>query len=412
MKYYEFIKSTFLNKKVISILSLILLTFSQIMLFTIIKSGYSVYEGYNSLKKLQENHVYLGNDQSTDEQFKRNFNQQNMSNSNKTAKEFLSYMDKNYKYAISWSTSSSESLDNFSLQLKTISEDYNKFYNLTTRSGRFFTHKDFITTSSIIPVVIGSKLANKYKLGETFTLLNTSNNVNEKYKVIGVLDNNSSITSVYNLDTKNYLNFAIIRPFRDIDVSKINILQLSAGFQDLLIYDSEKIKVNDLSSLAKKDDFFNMKFYSIDENIKEFFELYKTRAITLAIFTGILLLITCLLIIWNTINSVESLKFDLSIRSFLGLSFKDIKISLCIYKILLFMISAILTFIYFIFLKFKYDSLDTSETQIIYIMGLTKIDYLAFLTTFFLVALPLIFSFVLSIWKIKKIPLTLRMISD
>lgn len=189
------------------------------------------------MQTLVKRKVYVGNDQSTGKQFSQNFKQKNIAKTNAYARKVFAYLDKNYHYSLRWSFDSS--LNNGdSVSIDTVNSNFFKFYLFRIAAGRSFNSADYTSNSQYIPVLVGANVAKGQPLGSKFTAVNTSSGKKEYYRVVGILQQNANVPSVYLLDNQNYLNNTIIRPLRKVDKTNLTAVQLLAAAQDLIVFDS------------------------------------------------------------------------------------------------------------------------------------------------------------------------------
>ncbi|QDH21663.1 ABC transporter permease [Saccharibacillus brassicae] len=76
-----------------------------------------------------------------------------------------------------------------------------KYFNLEVEKGRTFRAEDYQKKSSIIPILIGSDLTFKYKLGDILSPLGS-----QRYQVVGILKQDSS-----------YIDIMATRDFKNLD---------------------------------------------------------------------------------------------------------------------------------------------------------------------------------------------------
>lgn len=411
MNSLKMVKDIFFKRKIPAIISLVLIIAANIILFMVMRSIFAVYEGYTSLDELRSQEVYVGNDQSTDEQLQKLYGSEYYDQSNEKAKELFTYLNKNFNYAISWQMNSSDlSIGNSPITIKTINEDFTNFFPFQVKKGEMFSSENFDKSSEIIPIIIGASLEEKYPVGSELVAINPSNAEEETYKVIGILEDNTYTTSIYNLDSKIYLNYTVIRPLRNIDIANINIIQLTDGFQDLLIYGADNAKVNELESLIQKDDFFNIKFYSATQHIDSFFSMYKKRVIMMGSVGLFFLIITSILMIWNVTISYKILIKDIAIRALVGLSISKLRVSIILYQLLISLASILPVYIFALNMRLQIEKSSMSFFKTINNLGLAEMDLISIGILFiFLLGVNVISGLIIN-WYISKIPISLRVI--
>ena len=191
------------NIFIVSIITIILVAFLNVLTVYTVSNGISYWEGYSALNKLRKQKVYLGNDQITDNQ-DRSITKSKTNNTK--AKAILNYLDKNYDYAISWDASNDSRVNAMTMDQKSL-----EMYPIKVAQGQKLKARDF-HRNKVIPVLVGSKLAKKYPLHHQFTYRDGSTGKRQSYQVAGILTASSSIPSPYLFQNQNYLDNTIIIP--------------------------------------------------------------------------------------------------------------------------------------------------------------------------------------------------------
>ncbi|MCV3315912.1 hypothetical protein NVV78_08155 [Pediococcus ethanolidurans] len=145
----------------------------------------------------------------------------------------------------------------------------------------------------------------------------------EKLKIIGFLDKRAALSSIYELDSKEYLNDTIIRPLRVSDQRFVKYDDIDQGVQDLLIFGKDANRYKKIEKYANNLNVSNVKFYSINSNIKEYMNTYSESLIGIIIFIIIISIIVIGLSIWNLSKSLLTIKKDLFVRKIIGQSEKS-----------------------------------------------------------------------------------------
>lgn len=408
--YLEFIKNVFLKRVVLIFLTLVTMISFSFISYSLIRSNLFVLQGQKDLQQLIKKDVFMGNNQVTISQFHYNFDEKRIKQSNKNAKKLFNYIDHNYYYSSRWSFNTELSDGSIPVTIDTISNNFFKFYPLKIKKGRIFSSSEYNNYTKEIPVIVGPGLNKKAKLGTTFRLFNPANEKTEKYKVIGILKENQKLTSVYMMDGGRILNKTVFRPLTNKDKKHINATQLFSAFQDLLIYNTSKRNMAKLSKIIKKDNYVTVKFISVRENIKDFYDEYKPRAL-LVLFVSIIMLITFLvLFLWNIWKSLSESRQEIAIRVSLGLGKYQLYIITFLYQLLLTIFSFIPVTIYAIRNSYLLASNQSgAAAQIILSSPLPKIESISLIISFLILLVIGTISSMLTIYKFNKTPLTLRM---
>lgn len=408
--YLEFIKNVFLKRVVLIFLTLVTMISFSFISYSLIRSNLFVLQGQKDLQQLIKKDVFMGNNQVTISQFHYNFDEKRIKQSNKNAKKLFNYIDHNYYYSSRWSFNTELSDGSIPVTIDTISNNFFKFYPLKIKKGRIFSSSEYNNYTKEIPVIVGPGLNKKAKLGTTFRLFNPANEKTEKYKVIGILKENQKLTSVYMMDGGRILNKTVFRPLTNKDKKHINATQLFSAFQDLLIYNTSKRNMAKLSKIIKKDNYVTVKFISVRENIKDFYDEYKPRAL-LVLFVSIIMLITFLvLFLWNIWKSLSESRQEIAIRVSLGLGKYQLYIITFLYQLLLTIFSFIPVTIYAVRNSYLLASNQSgAAAQIILSSPLPKIESISLIISFLILLVIGTISSMLTIYKFNKTPLTLRM---
>lgn len=409
--YTEFIKNVFLKRIVLTLLTVLAMISFSFISYSLIRSNLYVNKGKQELQQLIRKDVFVGNDQSTEEQFQYNFNRKNINATNRKAQSIFTYIDKNYQYSSRWSFNTR--LHGSAVSLDTINKNFFNFYPIDIQYGNHFEQSDFIKNGKYIPVIVGPNIKSVAHIGNKFKMFNPATGKYENYIVKGVLQQNTQLPSVYMLDSSRVLNNTIFRPLTKKDIRNINATQLFSSLQDMLIYNSSKKDITKLSNKVKNDNFFSIKFISVKRNINDFYSEYKTRFIQLLIFSVFLLTMFILLLLWNTWKSLVEAKQEIAIRESFGLRKSQIYKAAISYQLGLTMISIIPISVYALVYTHTLgtDSVGTAS-QLILSSILPKIETTSLTFSFLILLILGVLSTTLIIYKFNKAPITLRMMNN
>ena len=274
------------NIFIVSIITIILVAFLNVLTVYTVSNGISYWEGYSALNKLRKQKVYLGNDQITDNQ-DRSITKSKTNNTK--AKAILNYLDKNYDYAISWDASNDSRVNAMTMDQKSL-----EMYPIKVAQGQKLKARDF-HRNNVIPVLVGSKLAKKYPLHHQFTYRDGSTGKRQSYQVAGILTASSSIPSPYLFQNQNYLDNTIIIPLTTYTRAHINLSQVANGVQNLLIFNTNQTQISNLEKFFKSQN-LNVKFYTVQSSINQETRIVKSALIKLAVGIIVLLIVIAFLI--------------------------------------------------------------------------------------------------------------------
>ncbi|GHV97658.1 hypothetical protein lacNasYZ03_12590 [Lactobacillus nasalidis] len=407
--YFEFIKNVFLKKVVLTLLTLLCLVSFGFISYHLLRSNLYVINNERSLQTLVKRKVYVGNDQSTGKQFSRNFKQKNLAKTNAHARKVFAYLDKNYHYSLRWSFDSN--LNNGdSVSIDTVNSNFFKFYLLHIAAGRKFNSADYASSSSSIPVLVGANVAKSQPLGSKFTAVNSSSGKKEHYQVVGVLQQNANVPSVYLLDNQNYLNNTIIRPLRQADKASVTAAQLLAAAQDLIVFDSSRAELAKLTRKFNQGNFFKIRFISVEKNISDFYASYKGTAIMFAVFSLAIMAVAVLIIVWNTWNCLNEEQSEIALRISLGMRQKDVLTAAIIYQLVIDILAIVPVLLYAgSYSKMLAASSVGSSSQIVLNGLLPRAETASLLISFVLMLLITVFAIALVAASFNRKPLALQM---
>lgn len=411
MRNIYLLKDILFRRKALFFISIALLFFVNILLFTVIRSIYSVSENMLSLRQFSKQTVYVGNDQSTAEENDSLFSENTLNNSNELAHEVVDYLQTNYSYAINWVIDSPYlKQDENNITFRSIDQSSLTMFSMDIMDGQSFTSKGFLESTTNIPVLVGSALSENYPVGTVFHTINPTNEKEESYEVTGVLQDNSFVSSLYAIDSKDYLNYSVIRPITDADKKTINITELVLGLQDLLVFGEDKKGVQNLSSYLKKKLNYTIKFYPQTENFEDFFSQYKA-GVAILIGIGILFLGgTIVLIVWNVYISYQLMIREITIRMMVGLSAKTFQRALLISQLCLGMVSIIPVYFYALSMRVVINKSNMTSFKTMNYLGLATMDSVSIL----ILAGIIISTMMISAWtinrKVSKISISLRVL--
>jgi hypothetical protein len=249
---------------------------------------------------------------------------QNESVSVKKAKELYRYISKNYvKYSF------------FDYQIN--SDDGKKLYDYVTTDKAFFdlyglkvsVGQNFTTSTdsngSITPVVIGSDLAQKYNLNEVFSLDNPNTGVNEKYRVIGILQKGLSYPSPYNIGDTLSVDNKLFTILTNNDLNEF--ANLDMAISSLVIFANNNTDVQKIETLSSKLNLFNMHFEKITDNTDAFLAGTKRGMQIYLIICIALCLIMLAVGILSIYFSIKNRLNEYLVKFVTGLSIKKIILS-------------------------------------------------------------------------------------
>ncbi|WP_261807176.1 FtsX-like permease family protein [Lapidilactobacillus luobeiensis] len=329
MKYFEFIHHVFLKRVVFTILGLLFMMAFALISFVCVRSMVSVTHGYRDLATMRGKKVVAGNDRSDQDKLVQAY-QENPEQVAEHVTGIINSLEKSGDYALHWSYDAQEKFANadrsanLPVKFLTANQNFFQFYPLGIAQGKNLTVQDFHQNRTTIPVLVGANLASIFPVGHQFKATDPSSGRHEVYRVRGVLQQNQSLRSMYLLESETRLNNTIVRPLRAEEVAKISPFQLSSGLQDLLLFDTAARQLPEIRQKINQDQIFNVKFYSVDDNINQFLTLYRQEMLPLVLIMLVILTGTSAFMIWNIIKTIKDSRQEVALRLALGLTPRDV----------------------------------------------------------------------------------------
>ena len=219
MKRFRFLSSKNFLRKIISTLSLLLLFFSNYLVFIVARSAISTLQGYTELQHFNQLDSYIAN---VDPETNLNLG----AIDKEDTQNVYDYLSDNFKYAFF--------TDGFIVPLphiysSEVSFAYlnEEYYRLTEQfelsQGEPLVFHYQLNNHTEIPVLIGSGLSETYPLGTTIKVDDPALQQQITLKVQGVLKPNAYRSNFYSLHVKQYFNFSVILPVNEDFINKSNV---------------------------------------------------------------------------------------------------------------------------------------------------------------------------------------------
>lgn len=265
------------------------------------------------------------------------------------AKEFRDYLRNNDRFKIVVITDRAFHIENFKGDGKFIDFKYNdynvgdgysaiknigfdsnflEFFKLPVDEGRFLNKEDFNRTD-VVPIVLGSNYRERYKLGDEFKAKDNIHNKIYKYKVIGFLKEDSyCLESTQQVETINLNNYMLL-PYMDsfIDTEE-DAFHLSFYSTQGAIFSKHPEKnmeyFNEIRSKSEEMDLYKYKYYSSEEQFKEFEGFVKSDIEQSTMIFSIVLLFCSIGIITSILSSIDTRTTEFGIHLLCGAKISDI----------------------------------------------------------------------------------------
>lgn len=203
-----------------------------------------------------------------------------------------------------------------------VDENYVKKFPLRISKGRSFAKEDF-DSSGYIPIILGSDFKQYYDVGHEFEFYDFFDKKSAKLKVIGILDENSTIIEDYGSVEK--MNKLVIQPLQNLNVKTSTEFDFSNMLSICHVVTNNR--ESSLSSIRKKSkelNLYNYKLISSKEIIREEVDRLSDSLKSSLTISIILLLFVCIGIITVQINTIRDRISEYGVHLLSGARKQDI----------------------------------------------------------------------------------------
>ncbi len=403
MKNFKFfITKIFLRKVLVSIVVILLLFMVNYTIFTATRLIFSTSQGYQELKSMNKEGTYIANldpDSNVDmDTIKQNGTQ-----------EVYDYLDNNFRYAFYTGgfIASLPNNDNMEISFSYMNKEYYNLNQFELSQGADLNFDYQFDMGKEIPVLVGKGLSNTYPIGSTIKIEEPVLEQSVTLKVQGVLKQNAYHSNFYALNLKNYYNFSIFLPVDQEFMRNANIDLKLNGLMDIVILQTTKGEVVNLSKVMQDNLGLKFNFFSQKENFDYFSEYYLSSLKTMFIITLILVLIIICLSVWNSLISIRLMLKDFTINLLVGLSYSKLRKILYSYFGILFFINIMVLFLITAYSRYGSWLRKDAALATYGLFGLIEIDWFSLLIVFLSDVIIGMIIVEIMLWKIKKIPISL-----
>lgn len=404
MKIFKFIISKiFLRKAIFGIAIILLLFIANYTTFTVVRSIFSTYQGYQEIKCINQEGNYIANldpDSDVDDMDGIEKNE---------IQTVYDYLNNNFNYAF-FTDGFMVSLpnnDDMEISLAYMNEKYYELNQWKLSQGTDLIFNYPFDKNKEIPVLIGKGLSKTYPVGST---IETEDPVLEQpitLKVQGILKQNACHSNYYAPNSKNYYNFSIILPVNEEFLKNANIdLPLNA-LMDIVILQTTKEKTEKLSELMYDNLGLKFNFFSQEENRDYFNEYYLDSLKIMSMTTLVLLAVITCLSIWNALSGIRVMIKEFTINLLVGLSYSKLRKIFYGYFGILFFINLIVIFTITAYSRYECWLRKDASFVTYGLLGLIGMDWFALFVVFLsdIIIGKIIVESMFR--KIKKIPISL-----
>ena len=331
------IKSAWLNikeSKGINIIFMIQMIVVMLLFADVCMDVTEYISGVNRFEAMRQNNAYINSDTTDDKQLDYLWSNENQST--ESAQKLYTYIKENFKSYTVWSYNTDDEIQYFTDDL------FFEMLDIQLFKGTFPKESD--SQSGVTPVIIGYNLKNQYQLGEEYQVCDCSSAKNVKVKIVGVLKNNSTIPSLYEIGSCESLDNAVIFPITDRYLS--DFANLDMAINSTVVFTDDK---NDLISIEKKSaelNLFSIKYQSIQDNINDYLTILEDKLQNRLILIGIISCFAIFSMVLNMLNLISKKKKDFSIHFMTGATKLDIIRQVIIQVMILFIPAAAILLIY------------------------------------------------------------------
>lgn len=288
-----------------------------------------------------------------------------------------------------------------------MNEEYYKLNQFELSQGKDLDFNYQFNKDKEIPVWIGKGLSKTYPVGSTIKIDNPLLEQSMTLKVQGILKQNTYHSNFYAPNSKNYHNFSVVLPVNKEFIKHANIdLQLN-GLMDIIILQTTKEKVANLSDLMQDKLGLKFNFFSQKENYDYFNKYYLHSLKIMSIITLILIVIITCLSVWSTLVSIRLMLKDFTINLLVGLSYSKLRKIFYSYFGILFFINLIVLFLITVYSRYLCWLRKEASFVTYGLFGLIGMDWFALLVVFISDIIIGIIIVENMLRKIKKVPISL-----
>lgn len=396
-----FIIKLFLRKPILVISMIALIFLTNYLVFTSSRSITSTIQGYKEIEVFNKEGNFISNlNPDTEADFEKIELDE--------TRAVYDYIHKHYKFAFESSgfiipLNNKEQME---VILNYVNEEFYKTNHIDLLRGHHLTF-DFNLENEYIPVLIGYGLKESYQIGSIISIDDPATQQKINFKVEGILSKDTYRSNFYAPNSKNYLNFSMIIPVNKeyIDHSGLD-LQVN-GLMDMVIVDSTRAEVNELSQYIKKHTDLDFNFFSQEENFEYFEDYYGTSLKVIFLFTILTLLVVISLALWVSLMGTKLMIKDFTINLLVGLSYSKLRTIFYTYFSGLFFVNVLGLIIISVYSRYLFWLTKNTIFATYGTLGLIGIDWLAVLMVIIIDIILGILIVEISIQKIKKIPISL-----
>ncbi len=316
MEQIKFAFKEILDKRFLSVIMGLQLVVIVFFLYLCISKIIYFQEGSKRLEDLKNSGAYINSDSTSDDQIQRLF---------ETEEESTPKAQELYHYIKQQEACKSFSYFSYSAQLNSglyVDQYYTETELFENFAIRFIEGEGNLEyregSSDPIPLIVGYDLRKEYKLGQTYKENDFVTGEPLKYKVVGILEQNSTIPSLYNIGETVSLDRAFIQPILERDLADLATLDMAIS--STIIFTQDQTILDDFVLKSSELDLFELNYSTIEESIRDYAEKAMDEMKWLILIIAIMLAFTGLSLIVSLNNLFEKKKREFAIHMMYGAS--------------------------------------------------------------------------------------------
>lgn len=319
-----------------SLLSVIFMIQMIVILFLFADSTDNIItfqKGVERFQYMEDNQAYVNADTTDDKQLKYIWNHEK--ESIKKARELYSFIKENNETYTVWTYQTDYSAGGKPLMEYFTDELFFEMLDLKLCRGDLEAE----TTKGVTPVIIGYELKDMYELDEEYEIFDHSLNEDRKIKVVGVLEQDSTIPSLYEIGCTQTLNYAILFPITEEYLN--DLANLDMAINSTVVFSGDEAGYTNIEDKSAQLNLFSMKYNSMQSNINDYLEILENKLENRFLTIVIIAIFSISSMSLNMLTLIAKKKKDFAIHIMLGATKQNI-IRQIICQILILFIPAVL----------------------------------------------------------------------
>lgn len=249
----------------------------------------STYKGYNALSKIANNNTYVLSDNTDPDHLAYLFANEDKYTDDirKLYSDIISSQD--YYTYTAYSYIDIEQKDGISIKQYTSDLNFLEINGIEVSQGRMLRLEDYeLSDINTIPILVGYKLKDMYKLGNIYTLYDGGTGAEISCQVVGILKNNAGYYNLESIDQYINLNYSYIKPLMYMNVNSMSYSDIDMAIASTVFFAEDSENIEAVVEEAYKLGLFS---YSVDSLKSELDDFVDTMKESLEFILGIAIII-------------------------------------------------------------------------------------------------------------------------